>query len=113
MMLKYTMLSVFSYLVLISFAIYLGTGLKIPALQGNNIIALLLPIIVLNYKLKIDKGFSRTKVFITFVFSIIYCSVSSAVSYILQSKLLDIVEISLVILFPFVLLCILMAAKRI
>ncbi|EGR2274735.1 hypothetical protein D1216_24360 [Vibrio parahaemolyticus] len=112
-MFKYTMLSVFSYLVLISFAIYVGTALSIPALQGNNIIALLIPIIALNYKLNIDKGFSRTKVFIAFVVSIIYCSVSSAVSYILQAKLLDIVEVGLVILFPFVLLCILMAAKRI
>lgn len=113
MMLKYTILSVFSYLVLISFAIYLGTALPIPALQGNNIIALLLPIIAFNYKLNIDKGFSRTKVFIAFVVSIVYCSVSSAVSFILQAKLLNTVEISLVILFPFVLLCILMAAKRI
>ncbi|EXJ25653.1 putative membrane protein [Vibrio parahaemolyticus VPCR-2009] len=51
--------------------------------------------------------------FIAFIVSIIYCSVSSAVSFILQAKLLDTVEISLVILFPFVLLCILMAAKRI
>ncbi|WP_206770950.1 hypothetical protein, partial [Vibrio owensii] len=86
---------------------------SIPALQGNNIIALLLPLIVLNYKLNIEKGFSGGKVFIAFFVSIIYCSVSSVVSYIQQAKLLDTVEASLVILFPFALLCILIATKRI
>lgn len=112
-MFKYTMLSLFSYLVLISLSIYLGSALSIPALQGNNIIALLLPLIVLNYKLNIEKGFSREKVLIAFVVSIVYCSVSSVVSYIQQAKLLDPVEASLVTLFPFALLCILIAIKRI
>ncbi len=112
-MFKYTMLSLFSYLVLISFALCLGFALSIPALQGNNIIALLLPLIVLNYKLNIEKGFSRTKVFIAFVVSIIYCFVSSVVSYLQQAKALDIIEASLVTLFPFALLCILIATKRI
>ena len=83
-MFKYTILSLFSYLVLISFSIYLGSALSIPALQGNNIIALLLPLIVLNYKLNIEKGFSGGKVFIAFFVSIIYCSVSSVVSYVRQ-----------------------------
>lgn len=112
-MFKYTILSLFSYLVLISFSIYLGSAFSIPALQGNNIIALLLPLIVLNYKLNIEKGFSGGKVFIAFFVSIIYCSVSSVVSYIQQAKLLDTVEASLVTLFPFALLCILIATKRI
>ena len=112
-MFKYTILSLFIYLVLISFSIYLGSALSIPALQGNNIIALLLPLIVLNYKLNIEKGFSWGKVFIAFFVSIIYCSVSSVVSYIQQAKLLDTVEASLVILFPFALICILIAIKRI
>uniref|UniRef100_UPI001A7EE3DE hypothetical protein n=1 Tax=Vibrio owensii TaxID=696485 RepID=UPI001A7EE3DE len=93
-MFKYTILSLFSYLVLISFSIYLGSALSIPALQGNNIIALLLPLIVLNYKLNIEKGFSGGKVFIAFFVSIIYCFVSSVVSYIQQAKLLDTVEVS-------------------
>lgn len=112
-MFKCTILSLFSYLVLISFSIYLGSALSIPALQGNNIIALLLPLIVLNYKLNIEKGFSGGKVFIAFFVSIFYYSVSSVVSYIQQAKLLDTVEASLVILFPFALLCILIATKRI
>ncbi|OQK54974.1 hypothetical protein XM76_c11573 [Vibrio vulnificus] len=112
-MFKYTILSLFSYLVLISFSIYLGSALSIPVLQGNNIIALLLPLIVLNYKLNIEKGFSGGKVFIAFFVSIIYCFVSSVVSYIQQAKLLDTVEVSLVTLFPFALLCILFATKRI
>lgn len=112
-MFKYTILSLFSYLVLISFSIYMGFALSIRALQGNNIIALLLPLIVLNYKLNIEKGFSGGKVFIAFFVSIIYCSVSSVVSYIQQAKLLDTVEASLVTLFPFALLCILIATKRI
>lgn len=110
-MFKYTILSLFSYLVLISFSIYMGFALSIPALQGNNIIALLLPLIVLNYKLNIEKGFSGGKVFIAFFVSIIYCSVSSVVSYIQQAKLLDTVEASLVTLFPFALLCVLIATK--
>lgn len=112
-MFKYTILSLFSYLVLISFSIYLGSALSIPALQGNNIIALLLPLIVLNYKLNIEKGFSGGKVFIAFFVSIIYCFVSSVVSYIQQARFLDTVEVSLVTLFPFALLCILFATKRI
>ncbi len=110
---KYAVLSLASYLVLVFFSIYVGREFSIPMFQGNNIVALLLPIIVLSYKLSIYKGFSKKKVFMAFIVSGIYCAVSSVVSHVQQAKVLGVLEASFVILFPFTLLCALMAAKRI
>ncbi len=45
-MVKYAVLSLASYLVLVFFSIYVGREFSIPMFQGNNIVALLLPIIV-------------------------------------------------------------------
>ncbi|AYF15432.1 TPA: hypothetical protein ACN35J_004174 [Vibrio parahaemolyticus] len=112
-MVKYAVLSLASYLVLVFFSIYAGREFSIPMFQGNNIVALLLPIIVLSYKLSIYKGFSKKKVFMAFIVSGIYCAVSSVVSHVQQAKILGVLEAIFVILFPFTLLCALMAAKRI
>ncbi|EHZ2575517.1 MULTISPECIES: hypothetical protein [Vibrio] len=112
-MVKYAALSLASYLVLVSFSIYVGREFSIPMFQGNNIAALLLPIIVLNSNLKVYKGFSKKKVFMAFIVSGIYCAVSIVVSHVHQAKILGMLEASFVILFPFTLLCALMAAKRI
>ncbi|MBN8035059.1 hypothetical protein [Vibrio vulnificus] len=112
-MVKYAALSLVSYLVLLLFSIYVGRAFSIPMFQGNNIVALLLPFIILNSKLKIDKGFSKKKALMAFIVSVIYCAVSSVVLHVQQAKILGMLEASFVILFPFTLLCTLMAAKRI